>query len=264
MMKKILLASALILGLPTLARSAEDTFETAKVTQKCFFDVEVDKKPFGRIVVGVFGDVVPKTAKNFITLCEGKIDPKTQKNFGYAGTPFHRVIPQFMLQGGDFTEGNGSGGASIYGRSFPDENFKLKHGGAGTLSMANAGKDTNGSQFFITVAQTSWLDGHHVVFGKVVEGMDIVKKIEALGSQSGATNGQIIIAKSGEVKDKDKDKTKGKEKEAKKGKSKAKAEASKSEAPAAPAAAVAPTTPVAPVAPAASGETVPTPEGVKK
>ncbi|MGW7365449.1 peptidylprolyl isomerase [Streptomyces sp. NPDC054841] len=158
-----------------------------------FFDVTIDDKPAGRIVFKLYDDIVPKTARNFRELATG------EHGFGYAESPFHRVIPDFMLQGGDFTEGNGTGGKSIYGEKFADENFQLKHDRPFLLSMANAGRNTNGSQFFITTVVTPWLDGKHVVFGEVVEGEDVVKQIESLGTRSGATRSKIVVAASGVV-----------------------------------------------------------------
>ncbi|KAA1476452.1 hypothetical protein DENSPDRAFT_843423 [Dentipellis sp. KUC8613] len=158
-----------------------------------FFDVAIDSKPTGRIVFRLFDDVVPKTSQNFRELATG------QHGFGYSGSTFHRIIPGFMLQGGDFTRHNGTGGKSIYGEKFADENFHLKHTKPGLLSMANAGPNTNGSQFFITTVVTSWLDGKHVVFGEVVDGMDVVKKVEAVGSDSGRPKSTVTITSSGTV-----------------------------------------------------------------
>lgn len=162
---------------------------------KVAIDVTIGGEPAGTITVELFADVTPKTAENFRALCTGeKGMGQSGKPLSYVGSPFHRIIPGFMIQGGDFTRGNGTGGESIYGEKFADENFELKHTGPGILSMANAGPNTNGSQFFITVAETPWLDGKHVVFGKVVDGMDVVQAMEAQGSRSGRTQSEVIFA----------------------------------------------------------------------
>lgn len=185
----------------TDSQSEAKNLENAEeVTHKVYFEVEINGKPAGRIIMGLFGKVVPRTAENFRALCTGeKGMGQSGKSLHYRGSTFHRIIPSFMIQGGDFTRGDGRGGESIYGSSFADENFKLKHTGPGLLSMANAGPDTNGSQFFITTVTTNWLDGHHVVFGKVLSGMDVIYKIEAEGRQTGIPRSKVVITDSGEL-----------------------------------------------------------------
>ncbi|OEL17913.1 Peptidyl-prolyl cis-trans isomerase CYP19-4 [Dichanthelium oligosanthes] len=189
----------------TLAQAHQPAGDLTKVTAKTFFDIRIDGKPAGRIVLGLFGKTVPKTAENFRALCTGEkgVD-KQGKPMYYKGTTFHRIIPGFMIQGGDFIHGDGTGAESIYGGAlFPDENFKLNHTHAGTLSMANVGKDSNGSQFFITTVKESRLpknlDGLHVVFGKVLDGMEIVHKIEAQGQSTGVPKAKVVIVNSGEL-----------------------------------------------------------------
>mmetsp|Transcript_32125 Transcript_32125/g.93856 ORF Transcript_32125/g.93856 Transcript_32125/m.93856 type:complete len:175 (+) Transcript_32125:82-606(+) len=166
-----------------------------------FFDISIGGSLKGRVEMELRADVVPKTAENFRCLCTGEKGlGKSGKLLHFKGSTFHRVIPGFMCQGGDFTRGNGTGGESIYGEKFPDENFKLKHTGPGILSMANAGPNTNGSQFFLCTAETSWLDGKHVVFGKVISGYDVVSAVEQVGSESGRTRVQVVIADCGQLR----------------------------------------------------------------
>lgn len=179
----------------------EKVEEVHEITHRVFLEVDIDKQHVGRIVIGLYGQVVPKTAGNFRALCTGKRGKAANgKALHYKGTLFHRIIPGFMIQGGDIIYGDGRGNVSIYGSTFRDENFKIKHSHAGIVSMVNSGPDSNGSQFFITTVKTYWLDGEHVAFGKVIEGMDTVFAIEGgAGTYSGKPRKKVIIVDSGEI-----------------------------------------------------------------
>jgi peptidylprolyl isomerase len=181
-----IISSLFLLAFATIAAAGEPV-----VTHKVFFDVKIGDAAPERIVMGLYGNDVPKTGEKGMGT--------KGKPLHYKGSIFHRIIPNFMIQGGDFTDFRGTGGESIYGNKFNDENFNLKHTGAGILSMANSGPNTNGSQFFICTVKTAWLDGKHVVFGKVVEGMDVVKKVESVGSGRGTPSVRVELVETGEI-----------------------------------------------------------------
>lgn len=194
-----LLTSFVFAALAGSAMADDKKKKGPKLSHKVYFDVKVGDAPAERITMGLYKSV-PKTAENFRALCTGEKGlGKSGKPLHYQGSSFHRVIPQFMIQGGDFTNGDGTGGESIYGEKFEDETFRFKHKKPFLLSMANAGPGTNGSQFFITTVKTPWLDGKHVVFGEVLEGKELVKKIEGLGSPSGTPSSKLVIEASGEL-----------------------------------------------------------------
>ncbi|KAK9051922.1 hypothetical protein SSX86_028550 [Deinandra increscens subsp. villosa] len=175
--------------------------EVYEITQRVFLDVDIDKQRLGRIIIGLYGEVVPKTVENFRFLCTGELGNSSRGTLlHYKGTPFHRIIPGFMIQGGDIVHRDGRGNESIYGGTFRDENFKIKQSHPGMVAMVNSGPDSNGSQFFITTVKAYWLDGEHVVFGKVIEGMDNVYVIEgSAGTYSGKPRKKVVISDSGEI-----------------------------------------------------------------
>ncbi|SBS83461.1 peptidyl-prolyl cis-trans isomerase 11, putative [Plasmodium ovale] len=186
---------AAILGILLFLEKYSVNAEDTKITHKAYFDIKINDKPIGRITFGLYGDVVPKTVKNFMSICKGTV--VNGKMLSYKNSIFHRIIPNFMAQGGDITNFNGYGGLSIYGNKFDDENFKLKHNKKGMLSMANSGRNSNGSQFFILFAPAPWLNGKHVVFGEVIEGIEKLVQIEAVGSNSGEPLTRVLVTDSG-------------------------------------------------------------------
>ncbi|CAG9311510.1 unnamed protein product [Blepharisma stoltei] len=172
----------------------------AEITNKVFFDITIDDKYEGRIIFGLYGKVVPKTVENFRALCTGENGVNGEGiPLHYKGSTFHMIVPGLMIQGGDFTRGDGSGGESIYARRFDDENFALSHKAAGILSMGNLGPNCNSSLFIVTTKPAPLLDGRNVVFGEVIEGYDVVKKIESKGSLDGTQSAKVVISDSGEL-----------------------------------------------------------------
>lgn len=197
----LVLSIFIIFAFSTSKLVDEKTEEEPEITHRVFLDIDIDKQRLGRIVIGLYGQVVPKTVENFRALCTGeKGESASGVKLHYKGTPFHRIVSGFVIQGGDIVHHDGKASESIYGGTFPDENFRIKHSHAGVVSMANSGPDSNGSQFFFTTVKASWLDGDHVVFGKVVQGMDTVFAIEGgAGTYSGKPRKKVVIADSGEI-----------------------------------------------------------------
>ncbi|KAK3412678.1 hypothetical protein EUGRSUZ_I01399 [Eucalyptus grandis] len=191
----------LVFAFPFSRQRGDQVEEEPEITHRVYLDVDIDGQHLGRIVIGLYGEVVPRTVENFRALCTGEKGKSANgKKLHYKGTPFHRIISGFMIQGGDVIYGDGKGYESIYGGTFADENFRIKHSHAGIISMVNSGPDSNGSQFFITTVKASWLDGEHVVFGRVIQGMDTVYAIEGgAGTYNGKPRKKVIIADSGEI-----------------------------------------------------------------
>ncbi|WFD29432.1 peptidylprolyl isomerase [Malassezia sp. CBS 17886] len=186
------LVTLLFVVVALVSAAKEAMHKDVDVTDYVYFDVEHGDKSVGRVTIGLYGKTTPKTVENFVKLAQ------RGEGRGYAGSKFHRVIKNFMIQGGDYTRGDGRGGLSVWGGSFDDENFDLRHEGPGVLSMANAGPDSNGSQFFITTVPTPWLDGRHVVFGRVIDGMNVIQYVEDVPKSGGdRPNVDVVIADSG-------------------------------------------------------------------
>ncbi|WOL13171.1 peptidyl-prolyl cis-trans isomerase CYP21-1 isoform X2 [Canna indica] len=198
----LLALTVILIGFALINKEARFKVEKEpEITHRVFLDVDIDGQRLGRIVVGLYGEVVPKTVENFRALCTGEMRNGTDgRNLHYNGTKFHRIVSGFMIQGGDVTNHDGKGSESIYGSTFPDENFAIKHSRAGIVSMVNSGPNSNGSQFFITTVKASWLDGEHVAFGRVIQGMDTVFAIEGgAGTYNGKPRKKVVIADSGEI-----------------------------------------------------------------
>ncbi|KAG8922631.1 Peptidyl-prolyl cis-trans isomerase B [Tulasnella sp. 419] len=194
----LLIALTYLIGISP--RDSNRNSKNPVITHKVFLDVEHGGRRLGRVVFGLYGNVVPRTVENFRALATGKDAKGRRLGYGYKGSIFHRVVKDFLIQGGDITVGDGTGGRSIYGETFPDENFRLLHDSPGILSMVNTGPNTNDSQFFVCTVKSPWLDGKHVVFGKVIDGMDVVTAIENVRVGPGEKPVRnVVIVRSGEI-----------------------------------------------------------------